>query len=173
LDCCSFESIYWIYPDLCSGFGPLYQFLYQSQFGNYKGLIQIGLISTIITASLLAVLQAVDGISLKMAVNSWSISAPGIEKISTFHVAEGIIWIEITTDSFSHMLQGEIAIVFGTAIITTASSKRESHLIGRWNGATGIFAGIVTMITGISTIYLGLASNLASITMASYSSYII
>jgi len=52
------------------GFGPLYQFLYQSQFGNYKGLIQIGLISTIITASLLAVLQAVDGISLKMAVNS-------------------------------------------------------------------------------------------------------
>jgi len=68
---------------------------------------------------------------------------------------------------------GEIAIVFGTAIITAASSKRESHLIGRWNGAAGIFAGIVTMITGISTIYLGLASNLASITMASYSSYII
>ena len=68
---------------------------------------------------------------------------------------------------------GEIAIVFGTAIITAASSKRESHLIGRWNGAAGIFAGIVTMITGISTIYLGFASNLASITMSSYSSYII
>ena len=77
------------------GFGPLYQFLYQSQFGISKVLVQTDLISTIITASLLAVLQAVDGISLKMAINSWSISAPGIEKISTFHVAEGIIWIEL------------------------------------------------------------------------------
>jgi len=74
------------------------------------------------------------------------------------------------------MIQGTIAIVFGTAIITAAdaaaSSKRESHLIGRWNSAIGIFEGIVTMITGTSTIYLGFASNLASITMASYSSYI-
>ena len=159
------------------GFGPLYQFLYQSQFGISKVLVQIDLISIIITSSLLAVLQAVDGISLNMAVNSWSIPAPGIEKISTFHVAEGIIWIEIATNSFSPMIQSAIAIVFGTAIITAAdaaaSSKRESHLIGRWNSAIGIFAGIVTMITGISTIYLGFASNLASITMASYSSYII
>ncbi|MGN6624640.1 MAG: hypothetical protein ACTHKK_10910 [Candidatus Nitrosocosmicus sp.] len=154
------------------GFVALYRFLYQSQFGIPKLLVQIGLIMTIITASLLAFLQEVDGISLKMAVDSWSTSARGIEKISIFHVAEGIRWIEIATNSFSRILHGAVAIIFGTAIITTVASKKSS-LIPRWNGAIGIFAGIVTIITGISTGYLGFASNLTGITMVSYSSYIV
>ncbi|MGN6628701.1 MAG: hypothetical protein ACTHKJ_02380 [Candidatus Nitrosocosmicus sp.] len=52
-------------------------------------------------------------------------------------------------------------------------ASKKSSLIPRWNGAIGIFAGIVTIITGISTGYLGFASNLTGITMVSYSSYIV
>jgi hypothetical protein len=45
------------------------------------------------TASAFAVLQAVDGIALKMAGDSWVPAAPE-EKAITFRVAEGIRFIE-------------------------------------------------------------------------------
>ena len=41
------------------------------------------------TASAFAVLQALDGIALKMAVDSW-VAAPPEEKAITFRVAEGL-----------------------------------------------------------------------------------
>jgi hypothetical protein len=52
-------------------------------------LAWIGLAFAIITASAIAVLQAVDGIALKMAVDSW-IAAPSEDKAIIFRVAEGI-----------------------------------------------------------------------------------
>jgi hypothetical protein len=54
----------------------------------------LGFAATILTASILVILQAVDGISLKRAVDSWA-DAPQQEKIVAFRVAEGIRWTEI------------------------------------------------------------------------------
>ena len=44
------------------------------------------------TASAFAVIQAVDGIANKMAVDSWVAASPE-EKVTTFIVAEGIRFI--------------------------------------------------------------------------------
>ena len=70
------------------GFVALYRFLVQSESGLVSALAWLGLTATILTASTLVILQAVDGISLKRAVDSWA-AAPQGEKIAAFRVAEG------------------------------------------------------------------------------------
>jgi len=66
----------------------LYRFLGQtSESGLVSALAWLGLAATILTAGTLVILQAVDGISLKRAVDSWA-TAPQAEKIAAFRVAK-------------------------------------------------------------------------------------
>jgi hypothetical protein len=78
------------------------------------------------TASAIAILQAIDGIALKMAVDSW-VAAPSEDKANTFRVAEGIRLIEYGINSIFRILQGLAAIIFGIAIV-----KSKLHLYKRF-----------------------------------------
>jgi hypothetical protein len=113
-------------------------------------LAWIGFAIAIIAASTLSILQAVDGIALKRAVDSWVV-APTEEKMAAFRVAEGIRWTEVGTNSIYRILEGTVAIVFGIAITL-------STIVGRWIGAVGIFAGAITIAAGIEIAYIGIAS---------------
>ena len=53
------------------GFVALFRLLAQSESSMASALAWIGLALAIMTASAIAILQAVDGIALKMAVDSW------------------------------------------------------------------------------------------------------
>jgi hypothetical protein len=110
-------------------------------------LAWIGLALAIMTASAIAILQAVDGISLKMAVDSW-VATPTEEKDITFRVAEGIRFIEYGTNSIFRILQGTVAVIFGIAII-------KSKLLSRWIGGAGVVIGAVTIYAGLEVAYLG------------------
>ena len=44
-----------------------------------------------------------------------------------------------------------MAIVFGVAITL-------KHIVGRWIGAAGIFAGVITIAAGVEVAYVGFAS---------------
>jgi hypothetical protein len=94
------------------GFVALHRLLASSESGVAKALALIGLAATIVAASTFAILQAVDGIALKRAVDSW-VAAPTDEKVAAFRVAEGIRWIEIGTHSVFRILQGSVAVIFG------------------------------------------------------------
>jgi hypothetical protein len=96
------------------GFVALHRLLMQSETSMASILAWIGLALAIMTASAFAVLQAVDGIALKMAVDSW-VAAPPEEKAITFRVAEGIRFIEYGTNSIFRILQGTVAVFFGVA----------------------------------------------------------
>jgi hypothetical protein len=132
------------------GFVTLFRVFVQSESMTVSGLAWIGLTVAIIAASTLSILQAVDGIALKRAVDSWVV-APAEEKMAAFRVAEGIRWTEIGTNSIYRILQGTAAIVFGVAITL-------KHIVGRWIGATGIFAGALTIAAGVEVAYVGFAS---------------
>jgi hypothetical protein len=108
------------------GFVALYRLLVQSESSMASVLAWIGLALAIMTASAIVILQAVDGISLKMAVDSW-VATPTEEKAITFRVAEGIRFIEYGTNSIFRILQGIVAVIFGIAII-------KSKLLSRWIG---------------------------------------
>jgi hypothetical protein len=142
------------------GFVALYRFLVKSsESGLVSALAWLGLATAILTASTLVILQAVDGISLKRAVDSWA-TAPQAEKVATFHVAEGIRWIEIGANSMFRILQGATGIIFGVAIAINLGA------FPRWVGGIGIFAGILTMIVGMLVAYTGFAFSRSDLAMA-------
>jgi hypothetical protein len=129
------------------GFVALYRLLVQSEPSMASVLAWIGLALAIMTASAFAILQAVDGIAQKMAVNSW-VAAPSEDKAITFRVAEGIRFIEYGTNSIFRILQGLVAIMFGVAIV-------KSKLLSRWIGGAGVVISAVTIYAGLEVAYLG------------------
>ncbi|MDF2727901.1 MAG: hypothetical protein K0S84_1444 [Nitrososphaera sp.] len=145
------------------GFVALFRLLVGSESDTASALAWLGLVTAILVASTFTILQAVDGIALKIAVNTWyAIPTPTSpssssadddavdEKAIAFRVAEGIRWTEIGVNSINRIIQGAVAIIFGVAIAKSA-------LLSRWIGAVGIFAGAVTVIAGIGVAYLGFA----------------
>jgi hypothetical protein len=136
------------------GFVSLFWLLHtRSESGIASALAWMGLAATIAAGSALAVLQAVDGIALKMAVDSWYAvpAADGEEKAIAFRVAEGIRWIEIAANSFFRILQGSVGVIFGVTILA-------SGILHRWIGALGVFAGVATIILGVCVAYVGFAT---------------
>jgi hypothetical protein len=138
------------------GFIALFRLLAQSESSSTtSALAWFGLVTAIITASTFTILQAVDGIALKIAVDTWYAIPPsaadaGEEKAIAFRVAEGIRWTEIGINSINRIMQGAVAIIFGVAIAKSA-------LLSRWIGGFGIFAGAATVIAGLGVAYIGFA----------------
>lgn len=131
------------------GFVALHRLLAISESDVVKALALIGLAAAVVAASTFAILQAIDGIALKRAVDSWA-AAPANEKVAAFRVAEGIRWIEIGTNSIFRILQGSVTVIFGAAIAM-------SGLLHRWIGGLGILAGATTIIFGVGIAYVGFA----------------
>lgn len=142
------------------GFVALFRLLVYSESGTTSALAWLGFAVTIIAASTFAILQAVDGIALKRAVDSWyaippadsssSSSSSSEEKAIAFRVAEGIRWTEIGINSINRIIQGGVAIIFGVAIAKSA-------ILSRWIGGLGIFSGAATIVAGVGVAYLGFA----------------
>src|SRR5919202_80182 len=130
-----------------AGFGVLHSLLVHSESSTTSALSWIGFAVAIMTASAIAILQAVDGIALKMAVDSWA-TAPAGEKDIMFRVAEGIRWVEYGTNSIFRILQGMVAVIFGVAIA-------KSMLLSRWIGGAGVIVGAISIIAGIEVAYVG------------------
>ncbi len=138
------------------GFVALFRLLVKSESGMASALAWFGLAVAIITASTFTILQAVDGIALKIAVDTWYAIPPSTadtgegEKAIAFRVAEGIRWTEIGINSYNRILQGVVSLIFGVAITKSA-------LLAKWIGAVGIFAGVVTVIAGVGVAYVRFA----------------
>ncbi|HKG72161.1 MAG TPA: DUF4386 family protein [Nitrososphaeraceae archaeon] len=138
------------------GFVALHRLLVKSESGTASALSWLGLVTAIISASAFAILQAVDGIALKIAVNSWYGFAPHPanseeEKAIAFQVAQGLRWTEWGVQAYYRMLQGAVALIFGVAIAKSA-------VLARWIGAVGIAAGVVTIAAGVVVAYVGFSS---------------
>jgi len=137
------------------GFVALFRLLVHSESGTTTALAWLGLAVTIMAASTFAILQAVDGIALKRAVDSWystsaATSPSSEEKVIAFRVAEGIRWVEIGINSINRIIQGAVAIIFGAAIAKSA-------IVSRWIGGFGMFSGAATIVAGVGVAYLGFA----------------
>ncbi len=134
---------------LVGGFGAIFRLLASSESNVASLLAWLGFALTIIAASAFAILQAVDGVALKFAVDSW-VSTSGEEKDLIFRTAEGIRWIEYGVNSVFRLLQGTVAIIFGIAIA-------KNILVNRWIGAGGVIVGILTIVAGIEVSYSAFA----------------
>ena len=135
------------------GFVALYRLLVKSELATVSALSWLGLVTAIITASTFTILQAVDGVALKIAADTWYAIPPGEEERKAIYlgVGEGIRWTEYGLQAYYRMLSGAVSLIFGVAIVKSA-------VLSRWIGGVGIAAGVVTIASGVVTAYVGFSS---------------
>lgn len=61
--------------------------------GPWGWAARFAAVSAVVTVALTAVLQAVDGVTLKQTVDAWA-SAPPAEQAARFASAESVRWLE-------------------------------------------------------------------------------
>jgi hypothetical protein len=136
-----------------SGFVVLYRLL--EVRGEVPVLARCALGALIATATIWAALQAVDGVTLKHAVDAW-ISASGPQKAIRFATAETTRWTEWALQSYYRLLLGLTFVLFGVAIVRTG-------LVYRWLGGVAVLAGVVYAGIGVAVGYSGLGQRPADL----------
>jgi hypothetical protein len=114
----------------------------------YLALMAAG--ALIVTSATWAVLQGVDGVTLKQAVDAWA-AASGGEQATRYADAETVRWIEWGLQSYFRVVLGVALLLMGAAAIVT-------RLIPTWLGALLAFAGLLSLAIGVSVGYAGLES---------------
>ncbi|MGY1707531.1 hypothetical protein ACI79C_23455 [Geodermatophilus sp. SYSU D00697] len=107
---------------------------------------------TVATAAVWAVLQAVDGITLKQAVDAW-VAADGPDKGVRFTDAEVVRWTEWGAQSYFRLLLGAALLLFGAAILAT-------RVLVAWVGWIAVLAGILSVAVGVDVGHSGLDSGI-------------
>jgi hypothetical protein len=108
--------------------------------------------ATVATAAIWAVLQALDGVALRQAVDAWT-DASGRQKSIRFADAETLRWLEWGLQSYFRALLALSFILFGAAIVAT-------RLLPSWIGWVAVLAGALSAAIGIDVGYSGLESGL-------------
>jgi hypothetical protein len=100
--------------------------------------------SAVVALALYGVLQAVDGVALKQAVNAWA-AAPEAEKVARFASAEAVRWIEWGVRSYQSLVLGVSFVLFAAVIIWTAAIPRS---IGYLMGLAGLAYWVQSWVLG-------------------------
>lgn len=98
--------------------------------GRVRLWSRFGAVSTIAALALYGVLQAIDGIALKHAVNAWT-AAPEAEKAARFASAEIVRWLEWGTRSYHDFAMGMAMLLFAAAVgRASVVSRPIAYLMG-------------------------------------------
>ena len=111
----------------------------------------------IVSLAVAAVLQAVDGIALKVAVDAWA-AAPAAQKDVAFHTAFAIRQVEIGLASVLSLLFGVTATLYGVALVLEDTYPK-------WLGGLAIVGGVPTTVGGLVIAYTGFSRLAMSIHM--------
>jgi Domain of unknown function (DUF4386) len=114
----------------------------------YLALLAAGAI--IATGATWAVLQAVDGVTLKQAVDAWAATS-GTEEAHRYADAETVRWIEWGLQSYFRVLLGVVFLLLGAAAYV-------SRLVPSWLGVLLVVGGLLSLAIGVSVGYDGLES---------------
>ena len=113
-------------------------------------LKRFGAASAVAALALYGVLQAVDGVTLKQAVNAWA-SAPDGEKAIRFANAEAVRWLEWGVRSYQSFVLGLSFVLFGAAIASTAAISRPVGYLMALAGLAYVGQGWVLGSEGFSS----------------------
>ncbi|MFD1211448.1 hypothetical protein ACFQ36_05270 [Arthrobacter sp. GCM10027362] len=109
---------------------------------------RLGLAAVVVTAAALTMLQAVDGVALKWAVDTWT-AAPADRQDAAFAAAETLRWTEYSLQSYFSILLGLTLILFGLAIAAGSAYPR-------WTGWLAAASGAAWIVHGLMVPYIGL-----------------
>ena len=113
---------------------------------------RFGLGAVVLTAAIFTMLQAVDGVALKWAVDAWA-SAPANQKAAAFRAAEAVRWTEYALQSVFTILLGLTLILYGLAIAL-------GTVYPRWLGWMAVGSGVAWIAHGVRVPYIGLSDSI-------------
>src|SRR5919202_27414 len=137
---------------LIGGFVALYYSLTSKPEAN-AAVARFGLVAALLTGAALTMLQAVDGVALKWAVDTWA-SAPADQEVAAFSAAAALRWTEYSLQSFSFILLGLTFILYGLAIALG------TVYYPRWLGWIAVGSGVAWIVHGLMVPYIGLFDSL-------------
>jgi hypothetical protein len=105
--------------------------------------------AAVLTASVLAVLQAVDGVALKHAVDSLA-TVPADLQEAAFHDAEIVRWIEWS-------MAGYYRIAIGLTMVLVGLAVTRSRILPRWAALFALVSGLAFIADGIDVSNSGFA----------------
>jgi hypothetical protein len=117
--------------------------------GGAAWAARLGAVSAAVALGLYGVLQAVDGVALKQAVDAW-VGAPEAEKAARFASAETIRWVEWGVRSYQSFMFGLALILLGSAVALTARLPRALGYLMGLSGLAYIVQGWVLGSEGFS-----------------------
>ena len=112
--------------------------------GALGGVGRFAAVSVVVALTLYGVVQAVDGVALKHAVDAWA-SAPEAEKATRFASAETVRWLEWGTSSYQTFMFALALILLATVIVGTA---RVPRAIGYLMGLAAIPSLVQSLVLG-------------------------
>ena len=98
--------------------------------------------AAILTASMIAVLQGIDGFTLKHAVDSLAVSPPEMHD-AAFHDAEIVRWIEWAAAGYFRITLGVTVVLLSVAVV-------RSRALPRWSAPFALLAGLAFIADGIT-----------------------
>lgn len=108
---------------------------------------RFGLMGSLLTAAAFTMLQAVDGVALKWAVDAWA-TAPAGERDSLLAAAMALRWTEYALQSYSNILLGLTLLLLGWAIAL-------GTVYPRWLGWGAGASGVAWLVHGVMVSYVG------------------
>src|SRR5215208_6138436 len=132
---------------LISGLVALYYSITTKPEAN-AAVARFGLVAAVLAGASLTMLQAVDGVALKWAVDTWA-SAPSDGEVAAFAAAEALRWTEYSLQSYSNILLGLTFILYGLAIAL-------GTVYPRWLGWVAVGSGVSWIVHGLMVPYVGL-----------------
>ena len=117
--------------------------------GGAAWVARLGAVSAAVALGLYGVLQAVDGVALKQAVDAW-VRAPEAGKAARFASAETIRWLEWGVRSYQCFMLGLTLILLGTAVALSAGLPRAIGYLMGLSGLAYIVQGWVLGSEGFS-----------------------
>ena len=117
--------------------------------GTFGWIARLAGVSAVVTLALYGVLQAVDGVALKHAVDAW-ITAPHAQQASAFANAETVRWLEWGTRSYQQFMQGVTLLLVGILIIGTARLPKAIGYLAALTGLAYLVQGFVIGSEGFS-----------------------
>ena len=116
---------------------------------------RFGRASAVTAAASFTILQAVDGVALKRAVDAW-VAAPVDQQGAAFAAAEAVRWIETGVNALAYGLLGLSLVLTGLALVL-------GSIYPRWLGGLAAAAGIAFMARGTLVAYRGFVPSVADL----------
>lgn len=109
---------------------------------------RLGFAGALVSAAILCVLMATDGITVKVLADAWA-KAPATEKAVAFSVAHALALVDFAIFSiWTIVFFGVTIILYGLAVSTTS-------VYPKWLGWVAVLAGIGSALIGLNQAYKG------------------